>query len=254
MDLSNFQRKVIIFLFASILIGSILLAQKEPLKTTEQKTYTPQKDDKTNTKALSTSNKLDINTASLPQIMQLPGIGPSLAQSILDYRKENGPFSSTRDLLNVPGIGEKRLARIKSRIILPEEAEKEKDLSKNIQGKINLNTASIIQLTSINGIGPKTAEAIINYRKENYRFNNMEELLYIPRIGPKTYKKLEQYLYVKNINYTKTQTASKPKPILSTQLDLKAKCPNCNKQMWEEGDKKRTYIRCPYCMKLVNNE
>jgi len=60
--------------------------------------------------------KLNINTASLTQIDDLPGLGPVLAQRIIDYREENGPFSSLEDLLLVEGIGEFRLNEIKDYI------------------------------------------------------------------------------------------------------------------------------------------
>lgn len=55
---------------------------------------------------------LDINTATLEQLDTLPGIGPVLAQAIIDYRTKYGPFLYVEDLLRVPGLGEKRLAAI----------------------------------------------------------------------------------------------------------------------------------------------
>ena len=57
--------------------------------------------------------RIDINSASLQQLQLLPGIGETLAQRILDYREEHGSFSSVDDLLNVSGIGEKKLEQIR---------------------------------------------------------------------------------------------------------------------------------------------
>ena len=55
---------------------------------------------------------ININTATLEQLDLLPGIGPVTAQAIIDYRTEFGPFETPEDLLNVKGIGEKKLAAI----------------------------------------------------------------------------------------------------------------------------------------------
>ena len=56
--------------------------------------------------------RLDINTATKQQLMELPGIGEVIAQRIFDYRTTNGAFKSVDDLLHVEGIGEKKLNAI----------------------------------------------------------------------------------------------------------------------------------------------
>lgn len=59
------------------------------------------------------TGKLDINTATLEQLQLIDGIGPSLAQRIIDYRTENGDFKAIEELMNVSGIGEKKFEVMK---------------------------------------------------------------------------------------------------------------------------------------------
>jgi len=58
-----------------------------------------------------------INTATQAELETLPGVGPSLAQAIVDYRSENGPFASLDDLDNVPGLGPSKLDAIREFVV-----------------------------------------------------------------------------------------------------------------------------------------
>ena len=59
-----------------------------------------------------------INSAGAADLQILPRIGPVLAQAIIDYRTQNGPFRSVEQLLEVPGIGEKTLEQLRPLISL----------------------------------------------------------------------------------------------------------------------------------------
>lgn len=63
-------------------------------------------------------------------------------------------------------------------------------------GKININTADSTQLQELNGVGPATAEKIIDYRKQNGRFQSIEDIKNVSGIGDKTYEKLKDHIRV----------------------------------------------------------
>ena len=58
--------------------------------------------------------RLDLNTATAAQLQLLPGIGEKISAAIVTWREENGAFRTVEDLLQVPGIGEKRLEAIRA--------------------------------------------------------------------------------------------------------------------------------------------
>lgn len=64
---------------------------------------------------------MDVNAASARELADLPGIGPVLAQRIIDYREQHGPLAAPEDLLGVKGIGEVTLDKLRPYILVMEE-------------------------------------------------------------------------------------------------------------------------------------
>ena len=63
-----------------------------------------------------------INRGSVEELQRLPGIGPVLAERIIQYRREHGKFGSIHDIQNVKGIGEKRFAQLEPHIHIEDQA------------------------------------------------------------------------------------------------------------------------------------
>ena len=62
--------------------------------------------------------KIDLNKASVAELVQLKKVGPKYAQRIVDFREKNGPFKKTEDIMQVPGIGFKTFELNKDRIVI----------------------------------------------------------------------------------------------------------------------------------------
>ena len=64
------------------------------------------------------SRKVDLNHATAADLEALPGIGPKLAQRVIEHRTSNGPFMKVEDLRRVKGIGHKKFDRLRSHVLV----------------------------------------------------------------------------------------------------------------------------------------
>lgn len=87
-----------------------------PSKNEEISEYITEGSTGISTSAEEASGKININTADEATLDSLPGIGPSTAQKIINYREENGKFNSIEEIKNVSGIGDSKYEEIKDKI------------------------------------------------------------------------------------------------------------------------------------------
>lgn len=144
----------------------------------------------------------DLNTATVDELAKVPGIGKSTAEKIVEYRKKIGKFKTVNDLLNVKGIGQKTIEKLQGVVtldgkpVVPSSSSSSSSASSS-DIKVNINTADIKELMKLPGVGEKTAEKIIDYRKKNGDFKKAEDIKKVKGIGDKTFQKMEKMIVVK---------------------------------------------------------
>lgn len=133
--------------------------------------------------------KINVNTASESRLKKLPGIGTVIAERIVNYRKHHGEFETYSDLDKVNGIGSATVKTLADEItgISGEPSPEESGVSSR-RGNVNINFADKNELETLPGVGPVTAEAIIQYRKEHGNFSSVEKLENVKGIGETTLK------------------------------------------------------------------
>lgn len=134
---------------------------------------------------------INVNSANFHELQRINGVGPAIAQRIIDYRNSHGAFARIEDLRNVKGIGQARLEQIRPQITLQGGSiynagtaySKKSQVSSVNTNLIDINHASQSELQRISGVGPAIAKRIIEYRKSHGSFSRVEDLLNVRGIG-----------------------------------------------------------------------
>jgi competence protein ComEA len=182
--------------------------------------------------------KVDINSADVKALETLPGVGPAIAQRIVDSR----PYHSLADLEKVKGLSKTKVEALKDEVTFGthHSAKREKSSSpakteeasspaepaaskparttsaepatppavshsaaaasgKLAPGeKININTATAEELDRLPGIGPTKAKAIIDYRNQNGDFKTLEDIQKVKGIKTAEFSKLKDFIKLRN--------------------------------------------------------
>lgn len=154
-------------------------------------------------KPLAEGERIDLDRAGAAEIARLPKVGPALARRIVARRDSLGRVGGLAGLDLVPGIGSALLREIAPHVAFsggaetatsdpaPTGPEPATDNARNSRRAaepasplVHLNSASEQELTSLPGIGPGKARAIVTWRSEHGPFRAVDDLARVPGIGP----------------------------------------------------------------------
>jgi competence ComEA-like helix-hairpin-helix protein len=162
--------------------------------------------------------RVELNRADHAELVQLPGVGESLAGRIEDHRREHGPFRSVDDLSSVKGVGPATVNRLRGWVQIDGDDGSAPPRPKGTSGKssasgksgpaapLDVNGASPDELRLVPGIGPVRAQRIVEERRKR-PFASVDELERVPGIKGKTLEKLRPFLTV-----TSPSPQSEPRP------------------------------------------
>ncbi len=162
--------------------------------------------------------RIDLNRAGHSELLQLPGVGESMARRIEEYRREHGPFQSVGDLVEVRGVGPETLRRLGPWVTVESDEDPDREADpvavsgplrkpKTPGGKaagkkgadlaepVDVNRAPAAGLQRLPGIGPVMARRILEERRRR-PFRSVDDLRRVPGIGPKKLESLRPYVTV----------------------------------------------------------
>ena len=150
----------------------------------------------------------DLNSAAESEIATLPGIGPSKARAIVEYRAEHGAIRTLEELDDIPGIGPATIANLRGLVsvdapaappVQPTEPTSRAPIASatGARAHVNINAANEADLATLPGIGAAQAHAIVEHRDAHGPFASCDALLQVPGIGPATLAGLVDHCTVK---------------------------------------------------------
>lgn len=218
MNLTNDEQRALAFIAALLLLSAAvrLAALPDPLEVPRNDGFDVEAHMEATSRAvaeverrsrpLADGERLDPNTAPAEELDRLPGVGPAIADRIVDARAEGG-FRSVADLTRVPGVGERTAERLAPHLTFPAGSTigRSAGLASGASGPprgapsepvVHVNTADAAALESLPGVGPVLAARIVEHRESRGVFPSVDSLMAVPGIGPAVLERIRSRVRV----------------------------------------------------------
>lgn len=161
--------------------------------------------------------RIDLNRASRAELLQVPGLGPALADRIADHQRRNGDFRNLDELRQVAGVGPATLERLRPWLCVAEVADATAVVERRslyppatmepeprpaagrkeaaLSGPIDINRANVAEFQKLPGIGPVLSQRIVDERGKR-PFKSVDDLRRVSGIGPKILERMRPYVMV----------------------------------------------------------
>lgn len=166
-------------------LQKIYVLPEEVFNLIKDSTVFPAREPKVDPKIKSPSIKMiDLNTATIEELITLKGIGEYYAKKIIDYREKLGGFSNESQLLEIWKFDQDKFDQVQPNIYI----------QKQVYRKLNINTATVEELKSHPYIDWNVANSIVKMRNKFTKYSNFDQLKESALIDDELLKKLTPYL------------------------------------------------------------
>lgn len=206
MNLTNDEQRALAFIAALLLLSAAVrvAALPDPLEVPRndgfdveahmEATSMAVAENERRSRPLADGERLDPNTAPAAELDRLPGVGPALADRIVEARAD-GAFRSVADLTRVPGVGERTAERLAPHLTFDAGSAIPRSPRAGLRASgerrrapaepvVDVNTADAAALESLPGVGPVLAARIVEHREARGAFPSVDSLVAVPGIGP----------------------------------------------------------------------
>lgn len=138
------------------------------------------------------ANKVNVNSADVKALDEVPGVGKVMAERIVEFRTKQGQIKDLAELSGVEGMSSKKLSTLSKYLTVSGGSSQGQP-----KKKLNLNFATLEEIDTLPGVGKNVANAIIETRNQKGGFKSLDDLQEVPGLTEAAYNKFADLIEVR---------------------------------------------------------